>query len=262
MLIAAAAGAGLAAAVVAVGRPPPAARLPVPASRMSSARVSWGGISLAVPLLVIVAAPVVAFAAVAAVLGTMRWRRARAVARDRAAGTTAVIESAVALAAELRAGRAPSDALGVVAEHAGPLTAVFREARTASLLGDNAGEVIAAGACLPGAERLQWVGATWSVAGGAGGRIAGALDRLAESMDHDEELRHELDAALAAPRATMLLLAGLPLLGIAMGESVGAGSVDFLMHRPLGWALLAVALCLDALGMLATRAIVRRVLRQ
>jgi tight adherence protein B len=172
----------------------------------------------------------------------------------------AVIESTIALAAELRAGRSPSDALGVVAEFAGPLAAVFASARAAALVGDSPGAVLTEASSVPGAERLLWVGAMWAVADGAGGRIAGALDRLAEAMDHDEELRQELDAALAAPHATMLLLAGLPVLGVAMGESVGAGSLGLLVHRPLGWALLAAAVFLDAAGLVATRAIVRRVL--
>jgi tight adherence protein B len=59
----------------------------------------------------------------------------------------------------------------------------------------------------------------------------------------------------------MALLAALPLLGLALGQSVGARPLDLLLHRPLGWGLLAAAATLDAVGVVVTRAIAVRALR-
>jgi tight adherence protein B len=87
------------------------------------------------------------------------------------------------------------------------------------------------------------------------------LERLSESMDADDELRRELDAAMAGPRATMVMLGGLPLLGLALGEAVGAHPLRLLLHQPLGWGLLTLAAILDTAGVIATRAIARSALR-
>ena len=57
---------------------------------------------------------------------------------------------------------------------------------------------------------------------------------------------------LAAPRATGKLLAGLPLLGIAMGYLTGGDPVDFLINQPLGRIALAAAICLVCAGLVWT----------
>jgi tight adherence protein B len=126
---------------------------------------------------------------------------------------------------------------------------------------DPAAELRRAASAVAGAEGLACVAAAWAVAESAGGRVAVVLERLSESMDSEAELRQELDAAMAGPRATMSLLAGLPLLGLVLGQSVGARPLDLLLHRPLGWGLLASAVVLDATGVVVTRAIAVRALR-
>jgi tight adherence protein B len=166
-----------------------------------------------------------------------------------------------ALAGELRAGRTPAQALAAVAGLAGPLRPALEAAHLAVALGADAAEELARAATVPGAERLRYVAAAWAVADTAGGRVATMLERLCESMDSDDELRRELDAAMAGPRATMGLLASLPLLGLALGESVGAHPLHLLLHRPLGWGLLVGAATLDGIGVLITRAIARVAMR-
>jgi tight adherence protein B len=126
---------------------------------------------------------------------------------------------------------------------------------------DPAEELRRAASAVPGAERLGPVAAAWAVAESAGGRVAVVLERLCESMDSDDGLRLELDAAMAGPRATMAVLAGLPALGLVLGQAMGAHPLALLLHRPLGWGLLAGAAGLDALGLLVTRAIASRALR-
>jgi tight adherence protein B len=110
---------------------------------------------------------------------------------------------------------------------------------------------------LPGADRLRAVAAAWRVTESAGGRVALVLERLGEAMDRDDQVRREMAAALAAPRATMTLLAGLPVVGLVLGQAIGAHPFHLLLYRPLGWALLIGAAVLDALGVLVTQRISR-----
>jgi tight adherence protein B len=208
------------------------------------------------------ASPIVIVGSVLAVgmIGRVRRRVATRLVHDQCRSATA--EVTVAIAAELRAGRTPAEALAAVASLPGPLQAALRAACAAVEVGaDPAAELRRAG-LLPGADRLRHVAAAWSVAETVGGRVAVVLERLGESMDSEDALRRELDAELAGPRATMVLLAALPVLGLAMGQAIGARPFTLLLHRPLGWGLVATAVVLDALGVVATRAIVRAALRE
>lgn len=258
----------LAAAVAMSGRRRPAARLAAwraPAAGGGSAThggAVWlvaavlgsAAVAARLPLL-----PIGLFAAAGVVV--MRVRRGRRAARARDQCSAASVEITFALAGELRAGRTPAQALAAVAGVAGPLRPALEAAHAAVAVGAHPADELARAALLPGAERLRYVAAAWAVAESAGGRVAVVLERLSEAMDCDDELRQELDAAMAGPRATMVLLAGLPLLGLALGQAVGASPLRLLLHRPLGWGLLTAAAVLDGLGVIATRAIARAALR-
>jgi tight adherence protein B len=195
-----------------------------------------------------------------AIVGT-RARRRWLAATVREQRATATVEVTFALAGELRAGRTPAQALASVAAVAGPLRATFEAAYASVAVGGDAAAEIAQAAACPGAERLRYVAAAWAVAESAGGRVAVVLEGLSEAMDDDDELHRELDAAMAGPRATMVMLGGLPLLGLLLGQSVGAQPLHLLLHRPLGWALLTAAVVLDGIGVAVTRAIARSALR-
>jgi tight adherence protein B len=263
----------LAVAVASSGRRRPAARLvawrdrpvrgecgghavvaPGAAMWLAAALIGTAVVALRVPL-----APVVALSVAAVIV--QRVRRGAQAARSREQCSAATVEITFALAGELRAGRTPAQALAAVAGVAGPLRPALEAAYLAVAVGAEPADELARAALLPGAERLRYVAAAWAVAESAGGRVAVVLERLSEAMDCDDELRQELDAAMAGPRATMVLLAGLPLLGLALGQSVGAHPLGFLIHRPLGWGLLSAAALLDGLGVVATRAIARTALR-
>ena len=75
----------------------------------------------------------------------------------------------------------------------------------------------------------------------SGGGLAAAVARLAAAARADEEqVRRELAAQLAGPRATAALLARLPLAGVAIGAALGADPVGFLLGgRPGRPCLLA-----------------------
>jgi len=167
----------------------------------------------------------------------------------------AVVEIAFGLAGELRAGRTPAESLAAVAAVAGPLAEPISQAHRAAASGGSAADVLARAAALAGAGRLRPVASAWRVVETAGGRVAPVLERVAEAMDADLQLRRELAAALAGPRATMVLLAALPAVGMLLGQAMGAHPLHLLLYRPVGWGLLTVAAGLDAVGVFLLRRI-------
>ncbi|AEI13126.1 type II secretion system F family protein [Cellulomonas gilvus] len=154
--------------------------------------------------------------------------------RDRAAGVE-LGAALVAVAAELRAGRAPDQAWSAV------LGRPVRDAPDVPML------VAACGPARPGrgrsarrrraardAERAAAVVAATATARELGAPLAGVLNRVAEALVQDAEERDEVAAALAGPRATARVLAGLPLLGLALGALLGADPVGVLLGGGLG----------------------------
>ena len=91
-----------------------------------------------------------------------------------------------------------------------------------------------------------------------GAGLADALDRLVAQDRRSEEVRRQLDAHLAAPRATARMLALLPLLGLLLGFAIGGDPLGWLLGTPLGWACLVLGLLLIAAGLgWATRIVAR-----
>jgi tight adherence protein B len=231
----------------------------------AEAGLSWplrpGSVLVAVTVGTAVAAGLVpvglAAAVVAATLGLRNVRASRRAAAAREAAVQATVEVTVGLAAELRAGRTPAQALAAVAPWSGPLEPALSSAAVAVAAGVSASDGLLLAAAVPGAGGLRQVAAAWRVTESTGGRLAGVLDRLAEALDGELELRQELQSALAGPRATVVLLAGLPVMGLALGQAVGARPLHLLLYRPLGWGLLAGAAVLDAAGVVVMTRITR-----
>jgi tight adherence protein B len=120
---------------------------------------------------------------------------------------------------------------------------------------------------LPAEQRLgdrpAWsaLAAAWRLSEQTGAPLADVLDRLAGGLRQEAEVDAEVEAALAAPRATARLLAGLPLVGVALGELIGAGPVAVLVGTPLGRVCAVGGLVLAGGGQLWTRSMVLRVVR-
>jgi len=177
---------------------------------------AWLGYGVTAPVLPIVAGAV-AGATVAAAL--------RRVAADRARrrSDTALAEAVGSLAADLRAGQRPSDALAAVAGPAG---------------------------------RHRAVVAVWSVSEHSGAPAAAVLDRVEQDLRARQDQRREVTAALAGPRSTGTLLAVLPLLGIGLGAGMGAHPITVLLGQPRGQLALVVGVALEALGVRWTSRII------
>jgi tight adherence protein B len=105
---------------------------------------------------------------------------------------------------------------------------------------------------------LAAASACWSVAAVQGAGLADALDRLVAQDRRAEEVRRQLDAHLAAPRATARMLALLPALGLGLGLAVGGDPIGWLLGTPLGWACLILGLLLIGAGLAWAGRIVAR----
>ncbi len=117
------------------------------------------------------------------------------------------------------------------------------------------GERIEQASRRPGAEGLRLLAACWRIGAERGGTFASVVDELAMALRDEEAHREEVAAQLAGPRATARLLAGLPLLGLAMAAALGAHPVAFLLGTWPGIGCLILGAALDLAGLAWTRRI-------
>src|SRR3712207_6248911 len=97
-------------------------------------------------------------------------------------------------------------------------------------------------------------------------RSTGAsLSAVVTAVEDDLRARHrqrlELRSAVAGPRASAVLLAGLPLLGLAMGSGVGADPWSVLTGTGVGQVLLVAGVVLEVAGIAWTARLVDRAVR-
>lgn len=217
----------------------PTGRLVATAGGIVVSAVAVGALFGAQTLVCLLAVSVVALV-VFGLRSRQRQRRLAAVRR------TQVIEACGVLAADLRAGRTPQEALEGAASMCGELQVASAAAR---LGGDVAGALELA-AESPGAAGLRALSAAWQVAERSGAAFATIVERLADSLRADESIRRQISAGLSGTRSTARLLAGLPLFGTALGYGIGADPVAYLTGSFLGWCCLFAGLALAALGLL------------
>ena len=175
------------------------------------------------------------------------WRRLFARVRARRSGVrrrTAVIELCDGLAAELHAGVPVQQAL----EHACRGDPEWSPVVVTARVGGDVVGALREAASRPGAGGLVAVAAAWEVSARSGAALAVVLDRIGVGLRDEEEARAEVAASLAPARATAKLLAGLPVFGLALGMSMGARPLDFLLGSGLGLVCLAGGLLLAGLG--------------
>lgn len=180
--------------------------------------------------------------------------------RSRLPADTAVTVPS-AIAAELLSGRDVSGALrAVAAEHEatpelaarlrhGAVVAAGGGDLPAALCGgsDGAGDAIGAA--------LQVTAACCGSGTAAGLALADLLQAAASAARSHVSLQGLARAELAGARSTAVVLAGLPLGGLALGQLTGAHPLRVLLGTPWGAACLLAALALTAAGVLWTRAI-------
>lgn len=169
--------------------------------------------------------------------------------RRRAETQEASVEAVTALAAELRAGRAPDRALETVAQDVWPGTCAV-----ASWGGD-----VASALRLENDRVAMHLAACWQIGATTGARLADIVENLARAERDAAEARVELRASLAGPKATARMLAFLPILGVGLGYLLGANPITWFLSDPLGPPMLIVGALFTAAGVVWTRRITGRV---
>jgi tight adherence protein B len=153
---------------------------------------------------------------------------------------------------ELRSGRDPASAVLVAAADWPVVPATVAAARAgedlAAALAEDAG---------PHRDLLRGVAATWRVGQGAGAGLAAALGSLADAAREAAAVRAELRVGVAEPRATAVVLALLPLAGLALGWLLGADPLSWLLTTAPGRLVLIAGVVLDLVGVAWAWRIVR-----
>jgi tight adherence protein B len=186
-----------------------------------------------------------------------RMRLARKARRAREARGEAVIALCGALAGEVRAGRQPGEALLRAAHDSGGLGDAQAAVLAAARFGGDVPGALSCAARQPGAEGLLGLAACWRVAVDQGAGLAAGLDRLEGALRADRDQRADLRAQLAGARSTVVMLAGLPVLGLLLGGVMGADPLHVLLHTGAGLGCLVVGGVLEGLGMWWALRIVR-----
>ncbi|MDQ4039262.1 MAG: hypothetical protein M3313_13155 [Actinomycetota bacterium] len=259
------------------------------------ARSRWLGPSLAGAAVVAVAqiwSWSVAVVAIAVIVtggrALLRRGNERAVVR----AEQAAVEGLGVLVAELRAGRSGGEALAAAGRHCGhplvgaELSRLGRSVRLGDRLEGSVDsdravpatpEAASSAAPAPVRKRRRGgssgrgrtSGAEWQarlvdglrlsqVSGCALADVVAAVESDLGSRGHQ---RADLRAAAAGHSATVALLAGLPILGLAMGSGIGADPVEVLTSTSIGNILLLTGVGLELLGLAWSRGITGRVIR-
>jgi tight adherence protein B len=153
---------------------------------------------------------------------TLEWRlshRRRRAERLRHAALDAI----GTFAAELRAGLAQPEAL------------------PAALVADDADPVVT--------QVARRVTAAVSLSRTLGAPLADLLERVEQDLRASLRLRALVAAQTSGVRATVALLAGLPIAGTAIGAGLGVSPLDALLHTAFGAACAVGAVALQAAGL-------------
>jgi tight adherence protein B len=177
-------------------------------------------------------------------------RRQRIASSERAA----VAEAVHQMTADLAAGATVAGAVRAAASADRARRGAYEAAAGAVIRADDPGPLLAA----TGQPPLRALGHALRVAAVTGAPPAAVLERVADDLAQGEERRRAVTAALSGPRASAVLLAGLPVVGLGLGAAMGADPLGFLLGTPAGRGTCCAGVVLDALGLLWVRRIVRR----
>ncbi|MGH3775181.1 MAG: type II secretion system F family protein [Pseudonocardiaceae bacterium] len=189
--------------------------------------------------------------AAAMVIGTAtaRWRAGRD-RRAAAMTATGLSDALGVLVAELRAGAHPSDAATAAADGPADATRALSAVAAAARLGGDVPTVLRSAGPVQLSSWLGRIADAWSLADRYGIPLADLLDAVRSDTEQRVRFAADVEARLAGPRATAVVLAGLPLLGLALGHAMGAAPLQVLSQTPAGQGLLVVGTGLACAGVL------------
>ncbi|HEV7581161.1 MAG TPA: type II secretion system F family protein [Mycobacterium sp.] len=205
------------------------------------------------PLTTVLAAVVVAATA------SLRYRRRRRIRRATEEGRT--LEAALdVLVGELRVGSHPVHAFDVAAdETVGGVAMSLRAVAARARLGADVGAGLRA-AARSSAQPTHWhrLAVCWQLASDHGLAIAGLMRTAQRDIVEHQRFSARVASGMAGARATAAILAGLPVLGVLLGQLIGARPLSFLLSGHAGGWLLVVGSMLACGGLLWSDRIIER----
>ena len=169
--------------------------------------------------------------------------------RSRSTGRTqvAVSRACTAVAAQLRIGQVPAEALASAArDH----PVLIESQRVSAIGGDVTRTWRSQAERDDGCEGLAELARAWQVSIDTGAPMSKTLEQVAAGLSADRSLQSVIAGELAAPRATSKVMATLPACGIGLGYLLGGDPVGWLLAGPPGWGCLFVGALLACAGVL------------
>ena len=197
--------------------------------------------------------PVSVVAALAVVAATLLARRRSAVRRGRRSEEGAGLHDALdVLVGELRVGAHPVAAVATAAaESRGPVSrSLAAVAARAALGADVAAGLRVEAQRTHSPEHWERLAVCWQLAHEHGLAIATVMQTAQHDIAERRRFGSRVEAGLAGARATAAILAGLPLLGLLLGQALGADPVAFLLSGGAGGWLLLIGSALICAGLL------------
>ncbi len=253
----------LAVALIAV-RPSPRRRLSASRQRRlpTVGPGAAGGVAVGFGCISVIVLPLTTVLCVAVVVATagVRYRRRRLIRRATAEGHA--LQSALeVLVGELRAGAHPVRAFCVAAnDTAGAVAVSLRSVAARARLGADvvAGLRAAAGSSvLP--QHWERLAVCWQLATDHGLAIATLMRAAQRDIAERQRFSARVASSMAGARATAAILAALPVLGVLLGQLIGARPLGFLLSGHAGGWLLLVGSALACAGLLWSDRIADRV---
>jgi tight adherence protein B len=199
-------------------------------------------------------------AAMLATTAGLRYRRHRR--SRRATDESRTLQTALdVLVGELRVGAHPVRAFSVAAdETGGTVGASFRAVAARARLG---ADVSAGLRGMAGSSALpaHWdrLAVCWQLACDHGLAISTVMRAAQRDIAERQRFSMRVVAGMAGARATAAILAGLPVLGVMLGQLIGAQPLRFLLSGHAGGWLLVAGLTLACAGLLWSDRITDRV---
>ena len=192
-------------------------------------------------------------AAAAGLLAATAQRQLRAHTENRQSleAVDGLAEALRTLVAGLRAGAHPATAAEAAATDAQPQTVDTMRAMAAAARLDGDMATALAGARSPAlAAALTRVAKAWQLAQRHGLPLADVLDAVRRDLEQRARFARQVLARMTGPKSSAAALSLLPVLGIGMGEAIGASPLRMLSSTSLGQVLLLAGVTLLCTGVL------------
>jgi tight adherence protein B len=184
----------------------------------------------------------------------------RAESRRSLTAMDGLAEALRSLVAGLRAGAHPAAAAESAAEDVPPRTATtMRAIAAAARLDGDIAAVLDTTRSPALATALGRLATAWRLAQRHGLPLADVLDAARRDLEQRARFTRQVLARMAGPRSSALVVSLLPVLGIALGEAMGAHPLRLLTGSGLGQVLLVVGVTLLCAGVAWSGRITSRV---